>query len=273
MDFQPHIPGAVLTGHVFPFLGVKSLSRACLVCREWRDAADQDVLWKTLCARKWKTKMNVPRIVLKDSPFLTETEKAGEPATLFPLARYGERTELKVKDLKQILQLRGIDFSSMLERSQFMNAVLASQPKSIMRWTGAPKSKWKAAYIGAAHAALRPSITRTELVYNTWRLTFKAQMQAGAEVHHFLITPFVDNSQQAGWTAQFQADGRYTSNPAFQQNALEWKVASGAGGQYEKIQVGNYPPLTVGRTADWGYTLENEYVVFFQVGSPAAASS
>ena len=128
-----------------------------------------------------------------------------------------------------------------------MRAVVASQPTRICGWAGECTSKWKCAYIGAAHCALRRTITRAELTSNVWRLSFKSH-DSGAEV---LFTPFYMefNNVAQQWQAEFRPNGTYHSTPPFNHpEGLSWKFVGGSGGNFDAIQVGQvgfflHPPL------------------------------
>src|SRR5690348_15455561 len=92
----PLLPRGVLVQHVFPFLTPRTLARAAQVCREWRGAADEDVLWKRACARTWRGKFNVPEVRVHEGG-------VEEPVELFPFARYTPAMRLTEAEMRQVL--------------------------------------------------------------------------------------------------------------------------------------------------------------------------
>jgi len=159
------LPAGVLTGHVFPFVGVKTLKRCAAVCKEWRKAVDEDVIWKHQCALLWRNKKNVPKIVHNNGEY--------EPEMLYPYALYPSEVKLSLKEIKQVLTLRDVTMTSFIEKSEFQRALELSQPKRIGGWGALYPSKWKCSYVYAAVRATKDRITRHELINTTWQLEFK----------------------------------------------------------------------------------------------------
>lgn len=160
------LPASVLTEYVFPFVGVKTLKRCASVCKEWRSAVDEDVVWKHQCALMWRNKKNVPKIV-------TNEDGEEEPEHLYPYALYNPQVKLSLKEIKYILSSRGVEMDKFLEKSEFQRALELSQPPSIGRWSRMYPSKWKTSYVYSAVRAVADKITRQELITSIWKMEFK----------------------------------------------------------------------------------------------------
>lgn len=230
------LPTNVLT-NILKFVGVKTLCSAARASKAFREAADNDLLWKAHSDRRWRTKLNVP-----------------PPGVLYPFAIYHPSAcHLLISDMRQILVNRGVDVSKFIEKSEYVQAIEASNPSNVAGWRATHASKWKASYVYAAHAALRLSITREELVNITWKMSFKRE--GGFEA----ISKFLPN-------------GYYYSEPSFIAD-LKWEFIDAGFGdgkrpEHAGVRVGQYPELMIHRSADFGYELHNDYVVFRQQAPP-----
>lgn len=238
-----HLPGAVLTGHVFPFIGAKTLKRCAAVCKEWRAAVDEDVVWKTQCARLWKDKKNVPKVIGDGAN--------EEPEHLYAFAIYPPSVKLSIKEMKQLLLGRGEYVNGFIEKSEFQRALERTQPKRINGWSAIHNSKWKSSYVYSIVCATRAKITRHELITTRWKMEFKF------------------NGMRS--EATFLGDGTYWStlgNVSGGNGQLRWVFIQNGDGStfdYTAVRVGDYPELKVVRADDWSYELHNDYVVFRQM--------
>jgi len=215
---QNSLPAGVLTGHVFPFVGVKTLKRCVCVCREWRDAVDEDVIWKNQCVILWRNKKNVPKITYGE----TGEE---EPEMIFPFAIYQPIVKLSVKEIKQILAARGVDTVRFIEKNEFQRALQQSQPTRVGDWGAMYPSKWKCSYVYSAICATRDRITRKEVISITWRMEFK---------HNGMRNE-----------ARFNGDGTYwsTLGPIQTNQELRWAFVPNSDGSsfdYPGVRVGEY---------------------------------
>jgi len=247
------LPRNVLTSNVFPFVGVKTLKRCAAVCKEWRAAVDEDVVWKHHCLLLWRGKKMVPKI-------LRNEHGDEEPETLYPYAIYGPDCKMTLRDVKQILQARDVDTSRFLEKSEYMNALAQSQPKAISGWRFVYPSKWKTSYVYSAVRATDSRFTRHELITSYWKMEFKFN----------------------GMTCEskFLGDGTYwsTMGNINNQGTLHWTFVTDSGVKafgnsefdYPAVRVSEYPDLVAQRRDDWSFELHNDYVVFRQMTTPAS---
>jgi hypothetical protein len=248
------LPRGVLTGYVFPFLGPKSLLRCALVCKEWKEAADEDHLWRTLCGRKWIGKFYVPKV----------NENTLEPETLFVEAKYGKNTHLTIKDIKEILKLRNVDITNKLEKKELIDALITSQGTSFGTWSYEMQSKWKTSYVYAAHSIFETSISLKELINTEWKMEFK---YTGAPDQII--------------SCKFHPDGRYSSSLSLNGSDMFWKFVDDQHirekyqpvelqhkylppGRHACVQIAEYPPLWVARRSDdYSIELHNNWVRFY----------
>jgi hypothetical protein len=243
---NPGLPAAVLSSSVFPFLTADSLKRCAVVCKEWKTAADEDVVWKQQCVLLWKKKRNVPRIV--------ENGKGDEePVCLYPSAIYPHLVKLSVKEMKQILSGRMVGTEKFLEKSEFQRALDMTQPTSLVGLrTGMFPSKWKCSFVYSQVRSKSDRITRFEHTQTLWRMEFKFNGMTS--------------------DSRFNGDGTYWSTLGNFNGSgeLTWMFVPNSDGNvfdFSAVRVGDYPHLVVHRTKDWGYELHNDYVVFRQVES------
>ena len=233
------LPVGVLTSHVFAFVRVETLKKCACVCREWKAAVDEDVLWKPACARLWRNKRNVPNV----------KEFEDEPQYLYPYAIYPPQVHLSIKEMKQILVYRGFSVENFLERTEFERAIEISQPRSLSGWKPAiTTSKWKCAYVGSVLRAISNGITKWELLHLKWSTEF--------------------NFNGLRFESRFLEDG--TTWNSFENNGMprhRWVFIDKTDGSqfdYPGIRVEDYPPLMVSRTEDWGYIISNTHVNLYQ---------
>jgi len=104
---------------------------------------------------------------------------------------------------------------------------------------------WKTRFIIAEKDAIRTEITKEELCQHHWRFTFKVGVFG---------------------------NGMYQAYPVFTQNnelvmehhgVMKWQFVE----NNKYVQVEQYPPLKPSRTSDWGWKLENPYVIFVSLPS------
>jgi hypothetical protein len=150
------------------------------------------------------------------------------------LAHPAAAAALTVGELKHILRMRRVPVDGVLrEKSDLVAAVRRSCPEVAFR---VPlHSKWKASYAAAELDARRCELTMDELTAYPWRFQFKQQ-------------------RDMSMVSRFTKDFRYHSLD----HNFDWRFY----GQ-EYVQVAQFPPLRISRTADdWGWQLENHWVIF-----------
>jgi tetratricopeptide (TPR) repeat protein len=96
---------------------------------------------------------------------------------------------------------------------------------------------WKMYYWDAEKDAKRTQITEEELVNTKW--DFNSTFSHGVEVF-----------------PKFHSNHTYSS--LMTQPGLKWRLLDGG----KKVQVHEFPPLVVSRTANWGWQLLNAHVIF-----------
>lgn len=229
MDTLPH---HVLVGVVLPLLASsgEELSRCAFVSTAWHAAVEEsDAAWLVCCRELWRGKEAMPD---------------GTPQDPFPWFRLTTDVinGLSVKQLRQLLRLRRIDHSGFLEKSEFRKEFVATMPREVQGWARAHRNIWQASYVYSLFDARRGDITKDELCGATWKLYFK---QHGMQVDFSFEHDYRVNSPiRAGITT----DTRWTF----------------AGYNPRMVQVDRYPPHLVTRRAhDWGWKMENQWVVFY----------
>ncbi|KAI8610289.1 hypothetical protein BC830DRAFT_1172828 [Chytriomyces sp. MP71] len=203
----------------------KTLSRCALVSRAWNPIANDDIVWRSLCEMRWKTKKNVG-------------------VGLHPRVDYASLAgSLSVREMKELLKARNVDVKGMFEKSEFINALFASLPKnSPMQERVLWRSKWKASFIVAELDAKRVILTKDELCNSNWA---------------FRMKHWPDDVQDMRST--FNQDYTYKSDMFRDDHAMKWRFYA------NDVQVESYPALTITRDKDWGYTMQNEMAIFHSV--------
>ena len=141
---------------------------------------------------------------------------------------------LTVSELKSILRLRHVQVAGVLrEKGDLVAAVRKSCPEVAFRIP--LPTKWKASYAAAELDSRRCEISMDELTSFPWKMYFK-------------------HSPTMMMVSRFTKDFRYHS----MDHNFDWRFYS-----QEYIQIAQFPPLRISRVADdWGWQLENHYVVF-----------
>lgn len=125
---------------------------------------------------------------------------------------------------------------------------------------------WKLRYLKADKDRTRVVLSTKELSSMTWRFRFKRT--AGA--WWAAVDPYWMHGKDESkmMRRRFTADGRMIADepdPLMDAGeAMQWRML--ANGQ---IQVEDFPPLKIKRRPDWGFTLENQWVLFIADLPPA----
>lgn len=185
--------------------------------------------WKLMCIQRWKDKAGMSK----------------EPYTeLFPWAIYFNEsiTRFSIKELRMLLLRRGVDTSKLLERQEYVNEVIKSNPVQIQGWAMNHVSKWKTSLIYSIFDSTRTRITRRELTRSEWEINFKQ--------NHFTAE------------CKFNADGTFWSTiRSTGAEGLTWYMDE----DHEYIYIGPYPQHRIGRDPKtWAFYMENNYVVIKQ---------
>ena len=268
MENEAHIslsnlPSSVLTAHVFRFLDVPSLQNCSAVSKEWQNAVDQDLLWKPACGRLWADKLNVPKV----------KEDNKEPEELYPFAIFPQEIHLSIKEMRNILTKRGYSTEKLIERAEYERAIQITQPKKLLTWRPTCLSKWKTCYISSVIRSKSNLIAKSELVNSRWMtqftlfnlgLKFESKFNPDGTTKNALETILIGE----------QNENNRVDNVNYQPTR-RWaflNTPDGSPFDFPAIIVDNYPPLVVSRSKDWGFVLNNPFVIMHQLISPTSES-
>lgn len=226
------LPELLLSTRVLPLLGAADVLCCARVCKRWLACVECDEVWRALCAHKWRGKARMP------------FSFTGAPQTPFGKVRLAPDAvdALSIKELKTLLAVRGVPSQRFLEKAEFRRAFHESTPVEVQGLSRLFGNVWKASYAYALRDATRREITPEELTGQAWVFF----MKQNAYMCEF----------------KFKPDGRIESNMrGGVDRESRWKFV---GYSPRRVQVDEYPPLTVSRRPDdWGFRLENEYVLFY----------
>jgi len=141
---------------------------------------------------------------------------------------------LSVGELKLVLRKRHVPVDGVLrEKSDLIDAMRRAHPD--VAFPVPLPTKWKASYAAAELDSRRDVLTMEELTAYPWKLRFKQQPNL------YMIS-------------------RFTKNFVYEspEHIFDWRFYSS-----NFVQVAQFPPLQMKRMPeDWGWQLENAYVVF-----------
>jgi len=226
-----NLPTEVLE-RVFTFLTAWELVMCLRTRKSWKELLDAptdgDHPWKAACMCCWRGKAAMP--------FAFDGAKQG----LFHGLKLTPKgiEALSIKDLRQVLRDRGVDFSTFLEKEEFKAEFIRTSKAHATAFD----NKWKASFVSALKDSRRNEITAAELTSRSWRFFMK---------------------EHSGFEADFEflPDGKVRSNMRQGLSSdSRWKFL---GANPRSVQVDDYPPLFVSRREDWGFRLENHYVLFY----------
>jgi hypothetical protein len=143
---------------------------------------------------------------------------------------------LSIKEIKGILVRREAYFKHLIERKEFVELL---QKTNINGSMPPIRGKWKCSYISAEIDSKRTLITKSELCGRKWIFRFKQW-----------------DSTHPGVMASFGDDYKYRSE--IFEIEMNWRFYAGA------IQVEQYPPITTFRTKNWGWGIENDFVIYHE---------
>jgi hypothetical protein len=216
---------------ILSFCDDVTLCKCGLVCKIWKEVSDSDLLWERFCVTLWNGKANV------------------QNGQIFQFGIFDQSVNLSVKELKMILQQRGIDTSNFIEKGEYWNALNSSNEQ--LRVQHPPiKGKWKASYVFSLLDSKRDYMYDTELCSFEWTFFFKTNP---ADFHSIGLFQTTKNGNV------------YTMDPWPMDNvsSLTWKRHP-----LGHVQIHHFPFHVVSRNEDWSFRIENEYVIFFQSNIP-----
>ena len=118
------VPFDVLCEEILCYLTGKELAAAAQTCKEWKDATDEaNTVWRSLCVRDWKNKAEMP------------FSYDGAREDLFHRAILSKDGigKLGIKEMKKLLVNRGINFSKFIEKKEFKEGVLRTNPMEVSK--------------------------------------------------------------------------------------------------------------------------------------------
>lgn len=237
MSMADRLPTSVLCERVFPLLDAADLCSCEAVRKDWcqllRDPEMGAPAWKSVCQSTWRGKANMPFSYkgARETPFhkIKLTTHAIQ--------------KLTIKELREILALRGIDSRRFLEKAEFVREFIRSSPVQILGYSMEFESKWKASYVYALRDSMRSDISKDELVNAEWTFFIKHQ-------------PMHYEQFKFNWDGSVRSTMRGGISPSSRWFMRHFNPTI--------IQVDGYPELHVSRRKeDWGFKLENQYVVFY----------
>lgn len=215
--------------YIFEFLAPKDLCCCAQVCCIFNTQASKSQLWVKHCELEWMGKFSL------HSLFRMHDKKKLLVAQLSLKADYSQCVKsLLNKELIDILRRRKTSINGLLERSDYVMALLKNTPVHTLPLRIC--DKWKASYAAEYKDAQRNMITFEELITYKWCIEFTAGR-----------SPY----GQEKVTGTFGKDFWWRTNF----DTFEWCFYPP-----QAVRIGDFPPLTVKRTAKWSWVLSNNYV-------------
>jgi hypothetical protein len=152
------------------------------------------------------------------------------PKQLFDRCNYScIASMLPIRTIRRILKSRRIHTFGLLEKHEFVTLLIDSSPKEMpcFDWNA-----WKLSYFSSLWDSRRIRITTRELCEREWNFYFKDSPTD----HHGLVSVFYED---------------YTYESAMFPDRFQWRFSS------QGIQIEDYPGISVSRTSDWGWKLDN----------------
>jgi len=223
--------------------------------------AEDDLLWRNLCLRLWRAKLTLPHLPLilysnstpnknqahstangtnnanaNPNPNATKNNghggQKGEPL-LSVKADYSNCAQnMSPKELKSVLERRNASTVGLYEKAEFIKKVKDTLPGLSLKL--GIRSKWKASFSAEYLDAKRQIITTEELCNYSWEIVFRHRNYEGANLRGRFSKDYMWDSELGPHPWQF-----------FGENM---------------VQIGNFPPLTMKRKTNWGWSLGNDYV-------------
>jgi hypothetical protein len=196
--------------------------------------ADKDTVWRQHCIREWEDRRGLLCIPTPTS-----------------LGEY--LSDMKIRELKRLLQLNDVPMTGFRERKEFVLALRAQyicpakvgRNKGPIPWWLQQMTNWKASFFFMQVDCKRTKISTNEL----------------CDPRRKWVWHFEQHSNMSQYTieSKFSPDGCYTSSYRDGTNKT-WQFIDGVvGGSGVHIQVGDYPSLTVNRNKDWSWGMHNSY--------------
>jgi len=228
-DFVGELPFE-LSLQILQYLTPAECCQYSQVSRTWQRALEDDSLWRRLCSQVWKGKLIFP------SPFLGGDDRQAA-VLLSPKGDYSHCAKsFTIKDIKSVLERRGVSITAFVEKGEFVAALVSSTPPTSPRLGIA--AKWKAAFAAEIIDSRRLSVTWEELVRLEWQVVFLN--------HRFYY------GQTPRIAGTFGKDYTWTS----ELGTHPWCFFSD-----NAVQIGEFPPLYAKRTKNtWSWHLTNDHV-------------
>lgn len=206
---------------IFSFLEAKDLLKCQQVSKIWFKRSDDWHIWSELCLQIWKGKL------------YKNNHKHN-----FVYNKPTEEIKMTIREMKEILRKENISYQDCLTFEDFKDKIKqVSKPVNVKYNYLDPNygvKRLKQIYYQSLRYAHRKTISPKDLVENQWMLKFK-------------------HDEKNPMFPEFQENGNFLIN--YGANLMKWQIVNGGYG----VQVEHYPILTVTRTNEWGFILENNY--------------
>ena len=232
------LPTDLFLHHVLIYLDSQTLLHATSINTTFKRIGRDDLLWETRCDTLWN--QNGGKYGLRGKPL-----RVYHDAGLTREAWKG----CKIKELKQVLQDRRIRYRArFLEKKEFVDAIVRSNVQKKVLF----HHKWFSSYFYSMQYGRRKVPNIEDLCCCKWIMHFKAEMRERMEASGSQIPTIV---------GEFSRNYEYKSTPQFSNHELSWQFVQM--GNITAVQIAQYPPLTFTRLANYSWTMENQYVIFF----------
>ena len=226
---------------ILSYVEADDVRRCSNVSRSFRAECFHDDLWRPLCLRLWKGKLNVPQSDVELS----------KNFGIFDRAILSEKglTTLSLKELRLVLSRRGVQgWSAFIEKSEYQRAVADSAPTAVNGTSRPIDDKFFASYFYSLHDSRRKRITKAELVRMDWVVHFRSQLYS---TH-----------------AKFLPNKVLEVNPPIPgAGEYKWRLetSENVAGEFERVAVDQFPPHGFSRDPRyWGWSCENQWVTIAQ---------
>lgn len=203
-----------------------SVSELCnyilLVSKVWYNTGIEDLIWKKFCFNRWK-------------------DKHGMTLNLYHKTKFQNPEAINENELINILLSRHIRIPNPSDKIELIKLLLNSQKTKL--YYGNCKGNWRASFIAAELDSERTRPTATELCSVNWFFKFKGSDWAPNK-----------------WIARFHMDGTFEliekENIIILRSSMHWHFTNKKG-----IQINRYHPHRVSRLDNWGWKMENDWVI------------
>lgn len=235
------LPGDMLA-QIALFAGAEAVAAAACTCPAWRDATAADAVWRALCQACWADKEHIDFDHVAAHGLVDGLASVSGPlvggGTTRAAAPGGGGKRVRLED---------------------------GSARSVSPPEAAPEAAerapvWRGRYVAALKDSRRVVITPRELTHMTWAFRMRPPGEADEP-----NDPPPDDVDAVHDFPSYAPDGMYSSS--LFEDPMPWSLVPGteygvASEEPDHVKVGEYPPLIVARTEEWGWTMRNIWVTF-----------